>query len=233
METTRLERLLYDFLMKTFTNEELLLVLRYAPRGRELVDDLPAASEPRARFIDQALAALERRNMIAADFFELLIQARPGWRAEIVELAGLWEIQVPSQSSPTPTRVPNALGEIPPGPGVPTVEVSEPLIEAFSEIASDADLVELTINKAIALRRSYESHASVIRMFELPNPDRSIRSFWKAALYQACKHGPPMLAALLLTLPEHLLAEPARADRDRLLTRLRDRKYRDDLTAAS
>ena len=63
---------------------------------------------------------------------------------------------------------------------------------------------------------------TVVRMGDLPAFGIvGAKAFWGVALIEACKHGPPMIGALLLVQKDDLFNEIARRDRAKLLQHLR------------
>lgn len=221
---------LYDLFLKAFSNEELCIFLAHGPDGDSLVRALPAVTISRTQYLYAAVEALGQRNMINADLVQRLHTVRPGWRVDLNNLASVLGIAVPVAAAGTPTGPPRAVGEIPPGPGVPTEKISHELIEAFAEVASDSDRVAVFLNRAVVLRRQYDSDATVTQMINLPDPAYGgVYKFWRAALYEACRHGPRMLAALIFTLPTESLTPRIRTYCADLLLSLRDRTYRPDL----
>lgn len=224
--------MLYAFISRAFSNEEMRIFLAHGSGGPELVQALPNAEVPRSTYMDAVVEVLERRNRIDRDLLARLRAARPGWGSEIDRMANLLGhgvMAVEAVISP-PAALPGFVAEIPIGPGVPTSCISQVLIEAFAEATPDFRSVEPLLNDAVRLRLQADERPTYVQMGDLPAPSVvGIKNFWQAALFNACRHGPRMLAALLIVLPDSSLTTRMRHDRDDLLARLRDRTYRPDL----
>lgn len=232
---------LYELFARAFSNEELRIFLALGPDGPAIVEALPATSEPLATFMYAAVEALARHDRVDGELIERLHAARPRRRRDIERVAadlGLTAtVEVPIRAASTavaePIRttaaaIPTAVAEIPLGPGVPTGRVTHDMIQAFADASPDQDLHSVLLDRAVMLRQECDPGATVVRMMDLPLVLGAYR-FWRACLVEACRHGPRMVAALLLALPKETLTTRVRSQRDALLVSLRDRTYRSDL----
>lgn len=109
---TRMEAL-YVLVLELFSVEEFRRWLRYSPDADILVE-LPGASVPDSKFVEETLASLERRGLIDRMFFTRMITARKRKEAAITEVAARWdEVErvsaSPQASSPQTTYVPSAV----------------------------------------------------------------------------------------------------------------------------
>jgi hypothetical protein len=107
---------------------------------------------------------------------------------------------------------------------VPIHLVSRPLKAAYAETIDPTD-AHAVINEANALRLEADPGdrtVTVIKLSKLPPPHFSrTTAFWETAFAEACLHGPRMLAALLLVVPETQFPDDVKAAREKLLKQLR------------
>jgi hypothetical protein len=119
------------------------------------------------------------------------------------------------------------LRELAPGPMVPVHHTPPDLVRAYAnQLSSSARAIEV-LAKANKLRESVEdpgTNGILIDLSFLPNLDYAgPYAYWSAAFLEAFKHGPRMIAALLLVQPDDLFPPAARRQRSALLTYLKRR----------
>jgi len=113
---------------------------------------------------------------------------------------------------------------VPPGGVVGADLIRRELIEAFALAIpnTQAALAVVEANALLVEAAPDEVDVGVIRHIDLPDPATVPPfTFWIAAFNQARLHGPRMIAALLLSLPDDRYSTSARTQRDRLIHILR------------
>jgi hypothetical protein len=110
------------------------------------------------------------------------------------------------------------LRRFPPGPLVPFDWIPRSLVSQFADHFYDKEEIQRAVLDAIRERLASDPGAKTIRLPGLLNPGRvDAISFWGDAFVRACPHGPRMVAALILLIPEELFPVGPRAERSRLL----------------
>jgi len=120
------------------------------------------------------------------------------------------------------TRI-DIIRQCPRGGVVDTNLIRGDLIAAFAAAipSAQASLAIVDANALVVEAAPDDSDVGVIRHIDLPDPATATPfSFWIAAFNQARLHGPRMVAALLLSLPEHKYPPSALAQRNHLLQAL-------------
>jgi hypothetical protein len=114
------------------------------------------------------------------------------------------------------------------GPMVELHRMTDELVRAYATLLDKQAAALSKIQEANRLRLAADPgdrRVTIIRLEYLPTFDHvGSYSFWQTALYEACRHGPRMLAALLLAQPDDLFTAAARAHRAELLNHLRATK---------
>lgn len=116
------------------------------------------------------------------------------------------------------------LHDFPRGPMVGLHRVSGALTRAFAARLDTRAAAHTAIQEANRFRLSADpkdTSVSIIGLEYLPAFEAGAYSFWQSALYEACRHGPRMLAALLLSQPHEQFDAEVRRDREELLDQLR------------
>ena len=127
------------------------------------------------------------------------------------------------------------LHAFPRGPMVPLHLVTGELTDAFADLHGDIHDARELIHKAVRLRLDAEPGADpndrskILKLGSLPNLGAGIpaRSWWQSTLHEACKKGPPMLAALLLVETGERFNIQAQKDRETLLSYLHQMAFDD------
>ncbi len=118
----------------------------------------------------------------------------------------------------------HVLHAFPKGPMVSFHMVSRNLKDAYAAYIQPAQ-AHAVLSEAIAFRKQAdpeESQATCIRHADLPAPAAVPPSvYWQAAFTEACLHGPRMLAAMLLVVPDLAFASSVRLERQHLLEKLK------------
>jgi hypothetical protein len=113
----------------------------------------------------------------------------------------------------------------PRGPMVKLYLITDALVNAFAESAATQAKATALIHKSIRLRLEADpddARVTTIALAGLPSFNHAgAYDFWQEALFEACKHGPRMLAALLFSQPDDLFPPLARTDRAKLIQHLR------------
>lgn len=119
------------------------------------------------------------------------------------------------------------LHDFPRGPMVELHRISGALTRAYAALLDTRAAAHTLVQEANRFRISADPDdpsVSIIGLEHLPAFEAGAYSFWQSALYEACRHGPRMLAALLLSQPDEQFGAQARRDREELLTHLRTLK---------
>lgn len=103
--------------------------------------------------------------------------------------------------------------------------VTDELVTAYGNLLENPAKARTVLNKAVQLRQAADSHdprVTYINPGDLPLlANVGAYAFWQEVFSEACKHGPRMLAALLLAQPDDMFEPAARSDRAKLLHDLR------------
>lgn len=129
--------------------------------------------------------------------------------------------------APTPPQASHPLYDFPLGPMVELHRVSGTLIRAFASLLDNRAAAHTLIQEANRFRLEADPGdpgVTILGLEYLPAFEVGAYSFWTSTLYEACRHGPRMLAALLLTQPDTQFTPEARRDRAELLDHLRAKK---------
>lgn len=129
----------------------------------------------------------------------------------------------PQRAAPPGAR--HALHEYPRGPLVDLHWLPDSLVDTYTSLLGARTDALAVLNEAIRLRLEADADATYIRIGHLPSFDSGAYAFWQSAFYEACRHGPRMLAALLLAQPDEMFTHEARRDRAKLLERLRASRF--------
>jgi hypothetical protein len=116
------------------------------------------------------------------------------------------------------------LHDFPRGPMVELHRVTGALVRAYASLLDTRAAAHTLVQEANRLRLEADSgdpSVTFIGLEYLPAFEAGAYSFWQSAFYEACRHGPRMLAALLLAQPHEQLTHDARRDRAGLLDHLR------------
>jgi len=129
-----------------------------------------------------------------------------------------------SSETPQPETSPNVLERFPRGPVVDFFRVSRSLIEAYAMIVRPTDAA-MVVGQANALRIEADADdpdVTYIKLFHLPPPE-TVPPFvyWSDVFSEACRHGPRMLGAVLLSLQDTQFSARAKDDRQKLLQYLK------------
>jgi len=121
----------------------------------------------------------------------------------------------------------------PRGPMVKLYLITDALVKAFAESAATQAKAIAVINKSIRLRLEADPDdpkVTTIALADLPSFNHAgAFEFWQAALFEGCKHGPRMLAALFFSQPDDLFPPAARTDRAKLIQHLRRLNQQTDI----
>jgi hypothetical protein len=109
----------------------------------------------------------------------------------------------------------------PPGPLVPAMWLPGAIIDAFAELYPTVQESTRLLNGVNSRLIKEDPGATTLRAGALPDIRLGSLDYWFYAFTEARKHGPRMMAALLLSVDEKLLPEPVRKDRNELLRRMR------------
>jgi hypothetical protein len=83
----------------------------------------------------------------------------------------------------------------------------------------------LALESAALLRKAVDVDATIVKVYHVAGEAAPVAAFWADAFREARKHGPRMLAALLIAVPVErfgCLGPPAVADLESLLRALRE-----------
>jgi len=110
---------------------------------------------------------------------------------------------------------------LPRGPMVKLFLVRRSLIQSYAELIPSQESISV-INEAVFIRLSADPDATFIQPYHLPVPGivASI-VFWTEAFAEACRHGPRMLAALLLAVKADQFTQSVQEQRTELLQTLK------------
>jgi hypothetical protein len=111
----------------------------------------------------------------------------------------------------------------PPGPLVPATWMPDAVVDVYAELYSTFETASRIVNRANKWLLKEHSDATILSAGRLLNIGKvEAGEYWYHAFTEARKHGPRMMAALLLSTKEDLFPEAARKERDDLLRRMRD-----------
>jgi hypothetical protein len=110
----------------------------------------------------------------------------------------------------------------PPGPLVPARWMPDSVIDAFADLYHSVQESTRLLNRMNNWLLKEDPSATSLREGALPDIRMGPLDYWFAVFTEARKHGPRMIAALILSVDETLLPEPARKDRNELLRQMRD-----------
>jgi len=117
----------------------------------------------------------------------------------------------------------HTLHQFPRGPLVEFQWITDELVSAYANLLDDPFKAKKTLTKAVQLRLEADTNATYIRSGDLPLlANVGAYAYWQEVFHEACKHGPRMLAALLLAQPDDFFEPAARTQRAKLLQHLRD-----------
>jgi hypothetical protein len=153
-----------------------------------------------------------------------LANARPGNRAVQAAVTDLRtalglsaSTAAPAPPAPAQPARPHPLHQYPRGGMVPADRVPLSFIAVFSQLYPGADAVFRAVTAANQYRRAADPDDPAVRTIELgevPNAGAAgANAAWTNILLQACRGGPRLVAALLLTSPADAFGD----DRDRFL----------------
>ena len=113
--------------------------------------------------------------------------------------------------------LPTSLDAIPRGPKVPDHWVTDVLIDACAQLYGRRPEAEQLLWRATRMRLESDPDATYIKAGQLPDIAGGADAYWHEVFYQASRHGPRMVAAILLTVAHEAFPPEARRDRARLL----------------
>jgi hypothetical protein len=112
------------------------------------------------------------------------------------------------------------LRSLPRGPMVKPFLVRRSLIQSYAELIPAQESTSI-INEAVYTRLSADPDATFVQPYHLPVPGIVAPIiYWTEAFNEACRHGPRMLAALLLAVKDDQFARPVQEQRTELLQKL-------------
>jgi len=114
------------------------------------------------------------------------------------------------------------LEQFPTGPMVDIYEVGEEIISEFARTI-DREKALVVVRRANRLRKTADPlDATIIDEIDLINPNKNAPfDFWHAVFDEACRHGPRMLAAILLSVPDSRFRALPKKKRNALLNYLK------------
>src|SRR5262249_26253412 len=140
-----------------------------------------------------------------------------------MEKVGPLPTQIAPEAAETPP-VDHVLQQYPRGPLVPPHRVPASIKYAYAEFIRDREARQV-INDANLFREEADpadSSVTIIKPFRLRSPvDNPLIDFWMDAFSEAGKHGPRMMAALLLVVGDAQFPESTKKDRQKFLAYLR------------
>lgn len=109
------------------------------------------------------------------------------------------------------------LRNFPRGPIVEGFRIPRSIIRAYASNIRSFEAYKV-IDEANAFRREVDNNCTIIEHADLP-PANSVRpyEFWLDVFSEACLHGPRMLAAILLTVPDDQFPGKTREAREELI----------------
>jgi hypothetical protein len=130
----------------------------------------------------------------------------------------------PASAAGKPVTSPSVIGEtaidldrVPLGPKVPDHLVTGAMIDAYAELYGGRPAAEQLLRDATRLRLNVDPHGTYIKAGHLPDIVAGADAYWHEVFHEACRHGPRMVAAILLSAKVDLLSPAARRDCARLL----------------
>jgi hypothetical protein len=157
------------------------------------------------------------------DLLAALAKARPRntvVQKAVTDLRAALGVPAPAAAPapPPPSPPPPPLQQFPRGGMVPPDRVPLSFIAVLSQLYPTQDAVFRAVTAANQLRRSADPADPAVRVIDLADVPAGVgaNAVWTNILLQACRQGPRMVAALLLSAP----AEAFGADRDRFLNDL-------------
>ncbi|MDQ2900420.1 MAG: toll/interleukin-1 receptor domain-containing protein [Acidobacteriota bacterium] len=182
-----------------------------------------ARTDPASHRIAPVYLAEVREPYGLESFQALNLKEEGGWKAVAEKLRRIVSDSDTGNDSPfqTKSRPRQPLDEFPPGPLVPAYYLSRALIEAYADLFP-AEFAVSQLGEANAYRMAAnpdDPSVTVIKPQTLPSAEHSSPFvFWSRAFDEARRHGPKMLAALILTVEPGRLPVKAVAE---LLDKLR------------
>jgi hypothetical protein len=131
---------------------------------------------------------------------------------------------VATSTSEVDPDLPSHLSGIPSGPKVPDYLVTRALIDAYSENFGRRPVAEQLLREATRMRLQLDANATYIKAGHLPDIIAGADAYWHEVFHEACRHGPRMVAAILLTADYSTFSQEARRDRANLLRFLLKKK---------
>jgi TIR domain len=117
----------------------------------------------------------------------------------------------------------HTLHDFPRGPMVELHRVPNSLVRAYAALHGTRAAAHALVQEANSFRLAADPgdpSVTVIGLEYLPAFEAGAFSFWQSAFFEACRHGPRMLAALVLAQPDEQFRPEARRDRAGLLGHL-------------
>ncbi len=207
-----------------YANEEITTALelhRHNPHHRRIVPLVWRRTGDVSRDMPYGLRGIQGID-VAAVGVEGAVKHVRGLLDEIPGTAPKMERAHAADTVDEPRHV---LKTFPRGPFVPPHRVPASITHAFAELirASEARQLVSTANRFRQEADANDRTVTLIQQFRLREPATNAAiDFWTDVFVEAGRHGPRMLAALLLSLEDQEFPDQARQDRHTLLDYLRN-----------